>query len=257
MKSYSLLILLPLLNIIIYTNQLESEWWIKSNAIDLTSSNFMEEISKPSQFTIVKFYTTWCKYCKQLHEVYDKVAEDIKKYINDEVKVVLSRVECDANTDIPMMYGIYSYPVVAMFYQGQPLSQFQSTRNVSFMMFWIRKSLPYMKYDVKVGEINENTLDSIRDGSINSDNNDNNEIDNEENEEIELTKEEVDMINTQLKALEVKVIEKEAVLEELLLQRREYSYWIIYILLFIFIMFAFVILVYIVIRGFKNKEKSI
>lgn len=251
MKSYSSTILLIFIKILIYTYQLESEWWINSNAIDLTSSNFMDEISKSSQFTVVKFYTTWCKYCKQLHEVYDKVAEEVKKLNNQEVKVVLSRIECDSNMDIPVMYGIYSYPEVVMFYEGQPISQFKGKRNVNFMMFWIRKSLPYIKFDVKKG-VNENTIENIKEVS----NNDEDE-ENKGSEEIELTKEEVDTINSQLKSLEKSIFEKEIILEELLLEKREYSYLILYIVLFIIILLSFFILLYIIIKGLRKKEKSI
>lgn len=251
MKSYSSTILLIFIKILIYTYQLESEWWINSNAIDLTSSNFMDEISKSSQFTVVKFYTTWCKYCKQLHEVYDKVAEEVKKLNNQEVKVVLSRIECDSNMDIPVMYGIYSYPEVVMFYEGQPISQFKGKRNVNFMMFWIRKSLPYIKFDVKKG-VNENTIENIKEVS----NNDEDE-ENKGSEEIELTKEEVDTINSQLKSLEKNIFEKEVILEELLLEKREYSYLILYIVLFIIILLSFFILLYIIIKGLRKKEKSI
>lgn len=252
MKSYSSTILLIFIKILIYTYQLESEWWINSNAIDLTSSNFMDEISKSSQFTVVKFYTTWCKYCKQLHEVYDKVAEEVKKLNNQEVKVVLSRIECDSNMDIPVMYGIYSYPEVVMFYEGQPISQFKGKRNVNFMMFWIRKSLPYIKFDVIKGEVNENTIENIKEVS----NNDEDE-ENKGSEEIELTKEEVDTINSQLKSLEKNIFEKEVILEELLLEKREYSYLILYIVLFIIILLSFFILLYIIIKGLRKKEKSI
>jgi thioredoxin-like negative regulator of GroEL len=211
----------------------------------------MDEISKSSQFTVVKFYTTWCKYCKQLHEVYDKVAEEVKKLNNQEVKVVLSRIECDSNMDIPVMYGIYSYPEVVMFYEGQPISQFKGKRNVNFMMFWIRKSLPYITFDVKKG-VNENTIENIKEVS----NNDEDE-ENKGSEEIELTKEEVDTINSQLKSLEKNIFEKEVILEELLLEKREYSYLILYIVLFIIILLSFFILLYIIIKGLRKKEKSI
>jgi thioredoxin-like negative regulator of GroEL len=153
--------------------------------------------------------------------------------------------------DIPVMYGIYSYPEVVMFYEGQPISQFKGKRNVNFMMFWIRKSLPYITFDVKKG-VNENTIENIKEVS----NNDEDE-ENKGSEEIELTKEEVDTINSQLKSLEKNIFEKEVILEELLLEKREYSYLILYIVLFIIILLSFFILLYIIIKGLRKKEKSI
>lgn len=128
-----------------------NEWWEKSNLVTLDSDNFNDEVSQ-DQYTIVEFYTKWCKYCKILAPILDNLVHEVKKIENHNVKIKVARLESETNQSIAFMYGVYSFPQVFLFHKGKPIDSFDDNRELSFFVFWIKKSLPYMKRKGKVVE---------------------------------------------------------------------------------------------------------
>lgn len=119
------------------------EWWEESKAIELDSTNFNDFITK-NDFTIVKFYTKWCKFCKQLAPPFDEFIDKIKLRFNTDFLKV-ARIECDNNQSIPFSYGIYNFPTVLLFSNQRAISIFESNLDVQSLMFWALRSLPHVK----------------------------------------------------------------------------------------------------------------
>ena len=181
-----------------------NDWWEKSNLVTLDSDNFNDEISQ-DQYTIVEFYTKWCKYCKQLAPILDNLVHEVKKIENDNLKIKVARLESEANQSIAFMYGVYSFPQVFLFHKGKAISSFDDHRELNFFVFWLKKSLPYMKRKGKV--IENEKLHMRRKVNDHKENRENDMMEKtiSKAEDPVLKKEDISILNTQLNDIKGKI----------------------------------------------------
>jgi thiol-disulfide isomerase/thioredoxin len=107
MKVYLLLLLL--VSISCY-----SQWWQNSNVPDLTTQNFFDVVGK-DKWVFVKFYTTWCGYCRKMSPEFDKLFDMITQSRSD---ILVRRLEGDSNEDITYAYDIHSFPKLVLYKPG-------------------------------------------------------------------------------------------------------------------------------------------
>lgn len=84
--------------------------------LEVTSSNFEEEILKSEKPVLVDFYADWCGPCKMLAPIVDEIANE-----NDAVKVC--RVNIDANQDLAVQYEIMSIPTLVVIKKGEEINR--------------------------------------------------------------------------------------------------------------------------------------
>ena len=114
---------------------------------------------------IVEFYTKWCQYCKFLSPEYEKLVEEFKDKRKD---IVISRLEGQQNDFTLQRYGIYRFPVIALF---KPNSKhiytiYQRERSFEELKNWINEACPEIIEEKK--EQNEkNNIDSNKTLKIN------------------------------------------------------------------------------------------
>lgn len=84
--------------------------------LEVTSSNFEEEVLKSEKPVLVDFYADWCGPCKMLAPIVDEVASE-----NDTVKVC--RVNIDENEDLAVQYGIMSIPTLVVIKKGEEMNR--------------------------------------------------------------------------------------------------------------------------------------
>ena len=102
---------------------------------------------------IVEFYTKWCQYCKFLSPEYEKLVEEFKDKRKD---IVIGRLEGQQNDFTLQRYGIYRFPVIALF---KPNSKhiytiYQRERSFEELKNWIIEACPEIIEEKK--EQNEN-----------------------------------------------------------------------------------------------------
>lgn len=102
----------------------------KSHALDLDPHNF-DEVLKAHPFALVLFYADWCSHCQQFKPVYDRAASEIHKDHNTESdgRVLVGKVNCEAEPILCMMHGVQSYPQVNIFKNGTDIIEMESGRN--------------------------------------------------------------------------------------------------------------------------------
>ena len=83
----------------------------------LTDQNFGEELKKTPLPVLVDFYADWCGPCKMMAPVIEDIA---KEY---EGKLLVGKVDVDANPQLAMKFGIMSIPTIMVFKNGQPVKQ--------------------------------------------------------------------------------------------------------------------------------------
>ncbi|MGO1768603.1 MAG: tetratricopeptide repeat protein [Microbacterium sp.] len=86
---------------------------------DVTDQTFNEilELSK-SVPVVVDLWADWCGPCKQLSPVIEKVVRDLAG------RVVLAKVDVDANPQLQQAFRAQSIPMVVALLQGQPVPMF-------------------------------------------------------------------------------------------------------------------------------------
>ena len=132
--------------------------------VELNNDNFDDIVSK-DKYVIVKFYTKWCVYCRKLAPEYEKLYELYQKKRND---VIIARIEGGANNIILARYGIYSFPIVALFAPGEKKIRqiYQGMRTVEMMDRWIEQIAPKVQIKPTANLTNSTTelkIEEIKD----------------------------------------------------------------------------------------------
>ena len=86
--------------------------------ITVTDKDFEEKVLKSNKPVLVNFWADWCGPCKMLAPIIEEVAKE------NDGKVVVAKLDVDANQQMAQKYNILSIPTVILFDKGQPLNQF-------------------------------------------------------------------------------------------------------------------------------------
>ncbi|MEO4047138.1 thioredoxin [Pseudomonas sp. CAU 1711] len=88
---------------------------------DVSGAASFEQLVIENSFhkpVLVDFWAEWCAPCKALMPLLAKIAEEYRG------ELLLAKVDCDAEQDIVMRFGIRSLPTVVLFKDGQPVDGF-------------------------------------------------------------------------------------------------------------------------------------
>lgn len=84
--------------------------------VNITQSNFEEEVLKAEQTVLVDFWAAWCGPCKMLSPIVDQIAEE-----HPEIKVC--KVNIDEEAALAIDYKVMSIPTLIVFKNGQIANQ--------------------------------------------------------------------------------------------------------------------------------------
>ncbi|MFA6446361.1 MAG: thioredoxin [Candidatus Paceibacterota bacterium] len=81
--------------------------------ITLTKDNFEEQVLKADLPVLVDFWATWCGPCQMQNPILEELAKEM------DGKLVIGKVNVDANQELAGSYGVMSIPTLKLFHKGQ------------------------------------------------------------------------------------------------------------------------------------------
>lgn len=86
-------------------------------AAHFSDQDFEEKVLKNKLPVMVDFFAEWCGPCKMAGPIIDKLADEYKD------KLVIAKVDVDANQASAGKYGVMSIPTVIFFKNGQEVER--------------------------------------------------------------------------------------------------------------------------------------
>ena len=82
--------------------------------IDTTDATFERDVLQATVPVVVEFTAPWCKPCRAIEPWLESLEA---RY---EGRLLVARLDIDANLGVPGRYGVLSLPTVIVFSQGEP-----------------------------------------------------------------------------------------------------------------------------------------
>lgn len=81
--------------------------------VEVNDSNFEEVVLKSDKLVIIDFWAEWCGPCRMVAPIIEEISEEY------EGKVLVAKVDVDANPGISSKLGIRNIPTVMFFKDGE------------------------------------------------------------------------------------------------------------------------------------------
>ena len=101
----------------ILKQKIKQTWSNMSKPLELTDSNFAEEVEKSDKPVLVDFWAEWCGPCRMVGPIVDELAGEY------EGKAKVGKVNVDNNPDVSVKFGIRSIPALLIFKDGEVVDQ--------------------------------------------------------------------------------------------------------------------------------------
>ena len=81
--------------------------------VNATSETFEREVFNTNGTVLVDFWAAWCGPCRMVGPIIDELSNEY------EGKVVIGKVDVDANQEFAAKYGVRNIPTVLVFHNGE------------------------------------------------------------------------------------------------------------------------------------------
>jgi len=85
--------------------------------VQFTDVNFDETVLKADKPVLVDFFADWCGPCRMVAPVIEEIAKEYGE------KIIVGKVDVDANSQVAGKYGVMSIPTVILFNAGKEVAR--------------------------------------------------------------------------------------------------------------------------------------
>ncbi|MDR2945695.1 MAG: thioredoxin [Candidatus Adiutrix sp.] len=93
-----------------------------SSLLNLTDSNFDEEIKKAAVPVLVDFWAPWCGPCKAVAPILEELADEYQG------RLIIAKMNVDDNQATPARFGVRSIPNMVIFKNGAEAGRIVGSR---------------------------------------------------------------------------------------------------------------------------------
>ncbi|MBK7096532.1 MAG: thioredoxin [Saprospiraceae bacterium] len=94
-------------------------------ALELTDSNFKEEIVDFKGVSVVDFWAVWCGPCKMISPIIEEMAAQYPQ-------IKVGKLDVDSNPDTSIEFGIRSIPTILFMKDGEVIDRHVGTGSKTF-----------------------------------------------------------------------------------------------------------------------------
>lgn len=110
------------------------------NMKHLDGPTFEADVLKADLPVVVDFYADWCGPCRMMAPALDRLAGEYAG------KVIVGKLDVDANQDIAIRYGVMAMPTLVMFRDGKMVDRMVGyPGSANPIREWIEKNTPSAK----------------------------------------------------------------------------------------------------------------
>jgi thioredoxin 1 len=88
------------------------------NVLELSDSNFEQEVMQSDKPVLVDFWAEWCMPCKMLAPTIEEIADEYAG------KVKVGKLDTDNNREVSVNHGISAIPTIILFNNGEVVRKF-------------------------------------------------------------------------------------------------------------------------------------
>ena len=96
-----------------------------ANSIELTDSNFDEQIKTAAEPVLVDFWAEWCGPCKTIAPILDEIGAEYAG------KIRIAKVNIDEALGVSQRFEVMSIPTLILFKDGEPIWRTVGSRGKS------------------------------------------------------------------------------------------------------------------------------
>jgi thioredoxin 1 len=103
--------------------------------VELTDSNFAEEVTNSAIPVLVDFWAEWCQPCRMIAPSVEEIAQEY------EGKIKVGKLNVDHNQQTAARYGIMSIPTLILFKGTEVVTQVVGAQSKNKLVAMISKAL--------------------------------------------------------------------------------------------------------------------
>ena len=90
---------------------------MSANITHVTDQSFDADVLKSGETVLVDYWAEWCGPCKMIAPVLEEIASTYAG------KIKITKMDVDANQEVPAKYGIRGIPTLILFKNGEEVAK--------------------------------------------------------------------------------------------------------------------------------------